>query len=74
MPTRETKILTFRAPNTQPEIGGIDALDVNLYKAEILAAIGEGWEPVSHTLTIEETGALFGSILIQRVTEAPDHP
>ena len=70
----ETKVLTFRASSSLlPDVEGASgALDINLYLPATVERIGEGWEPISHTLTpIGETDVLL-TVLVRREVTIPE--
>lgn len=69
----ETKLLTFRIGSAElpSQAGESVAVDINLYPAETLRVIGEGWTPLSHAITPVGADVLL-SILVTRETVVPD--
>lgn len=73
MATTETRVFLFNAPGSAlPDEGETGVLGINLYEPAIVAAYGEGWRSVSHTLSQLADGRLLVSILAERVSDVPD--
>lgn len=55
-----------------PDEGETGILGINLYEPLIVAAYGEGWRSVSHTLSELADGRLLVSILAERISDVPE--
>lgn len=70
---RETKVLSFWVSNDSLPTNEFRTAvwEVNVYGAELVASIGDGWQPISHSID-RLTDGLMLTILVGRETLVPD--
>jgi CHASE1-domain containing sensor protein len=71
---RETRLFLFRADSSivPADRQTLGTLNLNFTNDELVASHGEGWLPVSHTVSVLDDGDLLVSVLMDREVQLPD--